>query len=175
MHWQASSEWSLPLGCSEIIPCVLQNSYVQDTKIYRAKWHLLQHHGCSGCHHHSPVVNDVVVWQGKSKNCFFSSANRKKKYASLFSCGSKDAWLWTCLENIKNYCWMSRNNFHVWIPSRTRDWQRGLGQGKPCCVPDETAHVVWVTESFDFVICKPESLPRVKTISVNSRKCVADL
>lgn len=80
-----------------------------------------------------------------------------KKNVPLFSCGSKDTWLWTCLEKAENYCLMSRNSCHVWIPWRSRNWQRGLGQGKPCCVTDEAAHVVWVTESFDFVIGKPES------------------
>lgn len=93
VHRPASSEWSLTLGCSEMIFYTWQNTHVQDAKIYLAEWPLLPQRGCSECYHHSPVVNDAVVWQGRSRSCFFSSANKTNTF--LFSCGSKDISLTT--------------------------------------------------------------------------------
>lgn len=80
VHLSASAEWPLSLGCSEMIFCMLQNSHVEDMKIYLAECPLLQQHECSECHCHSPVVNDAVGWQGESKRRFLSSASETKAF-----------------------------------------------------------------------------------------------
>lgn len=49
VHLSASSEWPLSLGCSEIIFCMLQNSHVEDVKIYLAELPVLQQQECSEC------------------------------------------------------------------------------------------------------------------------------